>query len=562
MNSVDEPRARTRGMRAPVWLIVGVLAVLGSALIVFGASIVAGPPIGHSHHFNVGWLGAFADAWRIDNPYPRWLPLLWDGSGGPAFYFYPPLFFVVSAAPIELAGMAPEKGMVVAAVLFHLAASCGTFLLARSLGLGTVGAVGAAVALVFLPYHLRLWVDRGAYGELAAYATLPFLFYGVVEALGRGRGWLVVAAASCATVLAHILAAALAGLGIFALLWVYRDALAFRRLVALVLAGGLGLLAAALYWVPALVLTDTVVGIEALGTQRPSNSYLSWRTLSEDDMLGALYRSALALSAVVLVSFALMPSPPRLRGFVITALGATWFMMTPLAGGIYLYTPLDIIQFTWRFLTVTEIALALGLGAVLQGIAASFRVARVRALLLGGAALAGLAIGQPPWWSTDRQDEVAWILGSHPSPVEWLSYNGRGDFMSYRDFVPYRRLPEPLEGAPLIAVADEAADLEVLGEAGTEIVFRLEHSAPVDLVFRRGFWAYWQLEPVAGGDAVPLDATAGYPLIKATLPAGAQTWRLWLRTPMVVWLGLALSVVGVALIVAQQARVLRLWHTE
>jgi len=78
------------------------LALFAAALLL--PSLVLGSHVTHSSPQNLTWATQFSEQFRAGNLYPRWMPDSFDGLGGPAFYFYPPLAFWVDALASVAAG--------------------------------------------------------------------------------------------------------------------------------------------------------------------------------------------------------------------------------------------------------------------------------------------------------------------------------------------------------------------------------------------------------------------------------------------------------------------------
>lgn len=60
-------------------------------------SLILGTLLSQSAAHNLAWAGQFADQFRAGIFYPRWMADSFEGLGGPAFYFYPPLPFWIDA---------------------------------------------------------------------------------------------------------------------------------------------------------------------------------------------------------------------------------------------------------------------------------------------------------------------------------------------------------------------------------------------------------------------------------------------------------------------------------
>ena len=70
-----------------------------AALLLLAPSLLLGTMQSQSAPQNLTWATQFSEQFRVGILYPRWMPDSFEGLGGPAFYFYPPLPFW-----LELAG--------------------------------------------------------------------------------------------------------------------------------------------------------------------------------------------------------------------------------------------------------------------------------------------------------------------------------------------------------------------------------------------------------------------------------------------------------------------------
>lgn len=103
--------AADRAAPLPSWRAFAIMAAV--ALAVLTPELVMGLTVTDNFRFNLLWPEQFADLFRGGHLYPRWLPSSWQGLGSPNFYFYPPLFFWVTAViDTATAGMLPAERFV------------------------------------------------------------------------------------------------------------------------------------------------------------------------------------------------------------------------------------------------------------------------------------------------------------------------------------------------------------------------------------------------------------------------------------------------------------------
>ena len=162
-------------------------------------SLILGTLQSQSAPQNLTWAAQFADQFRAGILYPRWMPKSFDGLGGPAFYFYPPLAFwldgVVSLVTFNLLSVSHRLTLDGWLLLWASGLAMHAWLSTET-GRARV-ALWGALAYMAAPYHLL--VDhyiRGAFAEGAAYAFLPLVMLGIRQMTGRRRHALLVLALS------------------------------------------------------------------------------------------------------------------------------------------------------------------------------------------------------------------------------------------------------------------------------------------------------------------------------------------------------------------------------
>jgi hypothetical protein len=225
--------------------------------------------------------------------FPRWSPDFYGGYGYPTFTFYAPATYYALAG---LGALLPGGGLYTAfqllGALAALAVVGGTYALAWRLWGHAPAAVLACAGVAYAPYLLQtnLFV-RGAVPEVAGLAELVWLWWAVTglwmalapgdgagPSPAGGRRWGAVVLLVAGLLLTHNILAALGAFLVGAwvgclLLW--RPA--GRPLLWLAGAAGLGALATAFFWLPA-VLETPLVQVEAMyrGNLHYRNWFLTW----------------------------------------------------------------------------------------------------------------------------------------------------------------------------------------------------------------------------------------------------------------------------------------------
>lgn len=184
----EEKPLTARAAWAFVWL-----PRAGYPLLLVLLSLVAiGPALGsgywwgaHDARHSVYFLFEFDQAIRDGILWPRWSPDLAFGYGYPLFNVYGPLAYYVGEA-FHLLGFSMVSAVKASFALSLLLSGLAMYGFARRL-IGANGALVAAVAYLFLPYHLADLYVRAALAESWAFVWFPLVFWGFYECATRPR---------------------------------------------------------------------------------------------------------------------------------------------------------------------------------------------------------------------------------------------------------------------------------------------------------------------------------------------------------------------------------------
>jgi len=392
------------------WSLIG--AAVALALLVWLPLGLAGLPLDTPDGFlHLGWSVAWVRQLQAGWLWPTWSDLPWAGAGSFALLIYPPLFRVISGLPM-LIGVAPDHAIAGGLLLI---------LLVNALGAGALSQIwlrpGGWRWLLLLSAALNpyLWVNiyvRGAWPEALAQALLWWLALGLLG-LERGRRWGIAlsTAALAGVILSNWNGALLTGL-----IWGATGIALLRRgrWRGWLWSSGLVLGITAPFWGPAL---------QALSSVRPPMPAGLFNT---EFFLGGgggprtfadlLWVQGLAIAALLLMrGVGWGWSWRRSGGGLLAPWGLTLALvglglMLPPAQPIYdLLTPLQRIQFPWRWLAPTWLGALLWLCS--PGATAPRPAQRRWAIALLGAAAAGL------WTDSLGRFAANWV-GHAPSRQE------------------------------------------------------------------------------------------------------------------------------------------------
>jgi hypothetical protein len=387
----------------PRWLWLAVLAVT------LMAPAMLGPlRLNDSHWINYSWTEQFTAAIAHGDIWPRWLAQSHGGLGAPDFYFYGPVTFWL-AAVFGLTGLAPWPSLLCTATL----ASWVSGLAMARLCTGRTRHPGLAAALYMaLPYHLLDFYLRGALAEFVAYAPLPLIALAIRDRL-IGR----LAASYALLILTHLPTALLASLFLIPPLIIVkarRDGSALLPLIA-GLVGGLML--AAPYLLPAIILQPFAAITTMTGT--PALKASHWAILSNDWRIQeGLFLVELICAASVLPVLILLPRDGLgwlTLAWIGLALGLPPFLWD--------FPLLSRVQFPWRMLVMVDFGLAVMIARSVLPIE--------RLLLLATPALALTAIVLVLPTANTSVPLLNLLRTSHPDVIEYLPAGTTEPYAAY-----------------------------------------------------------------------------------------------------------------------------------
>lgn len=345
-------------------------------------ALIAGSPL-----FVQGWFitheetapveRVLAIAHEIENGfiYPRWLSLSYFGIGSPFSNFYPPGFYL-TAAYLHVAGFTAVTSIKIMSVAFFYLGSAGIFLWIRRHH-GFYASFLSAVLYLFAPYHFADIYVRGAFAEFVAIGLTPFLFLGMDMAFSEKwfKGLALMSITTAALILFHTLSAVMIAPSA-AIYFIY---LALRSNTASVLRAAAGPVigagVSAFYWLPMMMEVGDLKQFDqaVIGDQYSvANHFVSFNQLysrmwgygysmpGPDD--GMSFQIGLCIISFLFLSAALFVFSRRKDLFpvMLLALGAlAVFLTAEPSSRIYeLVSPLQYVQFSWRFLGPATLFLA------------------------------------------------------------------------------------------------------------------------------------------------------------------------------------------------------------
>ncbi|HEH9425611.1 TPA: hypothetical protein SIA32_000786 [Aeromonas sobria] len=540
------------------WLWVPLALMTATALLLLPFWLRGGSQ-GHDlfHHLLSGHFFA-VQLWQGEI-YPRWLMEMNGAFGSPAFFFYPPLPYYVSAL---FAGPEPLAHHAMIPLLWSNTLALGLSGLFAYLWLRPFATSGRALAAsllyMALPYHLAIDIyARFALAESWAFVWAPLALLAQDRLCRRAPfALLLLALAVALLTLSHLPSTLL----ILGLLTVRSLLLAWRSKITLhlwpTLLGQLwGLVMASLLLLPALLDQGGIsMGQMRIGMFEFHRNFLDRLPESSSDwrFRGHLAWLTLLTLVLLLVAWAAAREPRHPELLIWGTLGTLGFlMMLPLSEPLWhLLPPLQLVQFPWRL-----------------------------NLLLVIATVAVVALGVPAyrpwqwlWWAVLALTLLSQAVYVHEAPLTQAPQKSAldGEFDSKRSAREYRpkQVPKGMFAPTLLAWKDEfqpavtteqqGISWQILNWQPRQIVLTVDAPAPAKLILHQFDYPGWQAKL---DDTLPLTiSSTRNGLIQVWVPAGRHqvTFTLTARWPERLGYGLSLIAWLIwSLLLASQIRTLR-----
>lgn len=545
-----------RMTREWLWVLLALITATALLLLPFW---LRGGSQGHDlfHHLLSGHFFA-VQLWQGEL-YPRWLMEMNGAFGSPAFFFYPPLPYYVSAL---FAGPEPLAHHAMIPLLWSSTLALGLSGLFAYLWLRPFATPGRALAAsllyMALPYHLAIDIyARFALAESWAFVWAPLALLAQDRLCRRAPfALLLLALAVALLTLSHLPSTLL----ILGLLTVRSLLLAWRSRITLhlwpTLLGQLwGLAMASLLLLPAL-LDQGGISMDQMriGMFEFHRNFLDRLPESSSDwrFRGHLAWLTLLSLVLLLVAWAAAREPRHPELLIWGTLGTLGFlMMLPLSEPLWhLLPPLQLVQFPWRL-----------------------------NLLLVIATVAVVALGVPAyrpwqwlWWTVLALTLLSQAVYVHESPLTQAPQKSAldGEFDSKRSAREYRpkQVPKGMFAPTLLAWKDEfqpaitteqqGISWQILNWQPRQIVLTVDAPAPAKLILHQFDYPGWQAKL---DDTLPLTiSSTRNGLIQVWVPAGRHqvTFTLTARWPERLGYGLSLIAWLIwSLLLASQIRTLR-----
>jgi hypothetical protein len=339
--------ARTR-------VVVVLPLILGVAALAMAPSLIWGLGGLASADYAFVWTKQFGEAFALGHLYPRWLPQSFEGLGSPAFYFYPPLAFMLSGA-FAWGGLTTSGAIIATGALLLLASGAAMYAWLR---FRNGPAVLGAIFYMAAPYHLADWYVRCALAEFAAFVWIPLIAL-AIEAQPRRWAGPLLAIAYAGLILSHLPVALLVSIALIAPLVAWRAFVtrsicgALRCAIFLGLGAGL----AAGYLAPALTLQGHIANGVFWAPYYQPETWFPYNAVPTGARSLSYAMVSIALAAMALAGGSAFMVRRRAEPWFWTALTvAAALASMGLLPGFWSLPLVAKVQFPWRLLSVIEFA--------------------------------------------------------------------------------------------------------------------------------------------------------------------------------------------------------------
>jgi hypothetical protein len=525
----------------PILLIVIAGLILGVHCLLFGFPFYADDSITQVVSYS-----QFLEQLTHGDPYPRWLPKMNGGLGSAHFFYYSPAAYYLTT-PLKFIFTADANGwrqLGLGAVLALIASGLAIYWWLKPQA-GHRPALAAAIIYMALPYHLNLDLyARGAYAELWGFVLMPLLLTSVDRVID-GKRWAVpcLSLVYALMILTHMPTTLLFSLLPPGYLLVRTSRKELRTQKFLQLSGGmlLGVGVAAFYLVPALALERFIFSSEATeGHYNYGNWFLfgglSWTSGRAEFFWFTLEVAGLAVLAYVIARLNDGRGSNSNLTFWFAVSLVSVFMMTPLSKWIWsALSPLQKIQFPWRFNTVLSLAAATLVGFVFAR-ARRFSLFAFSSVVLCLLSVWAYDLNRRAWFSYPIHYVDSVVVNER---TKWLEQKRDQNEVRPRWVVSLRekdlaallnRVGKTAE-LPGAAFLDGAGQVEIQTWDFARMTFAVDSTAKATLTISQFYFPGWEARLDNTSELQPAPSIPGG-LVSVTVPQGThivELKRVWTK---------------------------------
>jgi|GEM_PF-2413485 len=352
------------------WRLSAIAIALSGTLFAFHYYI--GTPHGASFHYNLSWYEGFRNSFWAGDLYPRFVPDLWYGMGGVDFYFYGPLpfWFTATFGEATCPGCSTSKVFSVSAAWMMILSGATFFIFACRFFEPKWATFGAIVYVVLPVHYLVNWYVAQTIGTMLALAILPVFALATIQLIEEKKSGCLFAICLAGLTLSH-LPTTLIILHVVPLLVIsaaYVRTDSWRQALPLILRfvpwGVLGMALSAFYWLPAIMLLDTVASNMLYLEYYDATNWLLLDGKPESDPSDTQrFKGSLLLAVITCVGASRFLYTRRQESslflwILVPSLFAA-FLMTILSYPVWKYWIINKVQFPYRTMVLVDFSIAL-----------------------------------------------------------------------------------------------------------------------------------------------------------------------------------------------------------
>jgi hypothetical protein len=525
------------------------------------------------------WYSHFSEQFWSGDLYPRWLMNMNGGLGSPVFFYHPPLPFFLTSLLRPFFADDPQGW-------HQVGVSCSIALVASGIAAyfwlkefsDQRSATVAALLYMAMPYHLADIYMRGAFAEVWAFVWLPLILlftYRIVKGhifagVGLSMSYALLIMTHLPTTL--VFSVVPIAYALFAANKKLRVKTAAITLTALVVGMGLS----AIYLLPALLTQENVsINRMATGYFSYNNWFLfsKWAISKEDKtvlLLLVIDMIVIAICAFVVSKTRLSEGHRRLSRFWLAVAGASVFMMTELSKPLWwIFSPLQKLQFPWRFNVILCISLAALVALAISSLRGSLLAfpKRLQMIALALIAIWFPAIAFEAWKMFPQTNSDPITTASKKKQIEesrdapeyrprWNQSIGQLDWDASLDIDNWDKLLEhefdsvlqrvnSSDGPPEVRIIQGSGLVTVTARKPREINLQVETPTGALLEAPQFYYPYW-IADALGKASIPISPSTPDGLINLRVPAGSHDVRLRLARGSAEVAGRIVSLVSVA----------------
>lgn len=330
----------------------------------------------HDTLFHLSRIEGLAQSFKSGKLFPDIYPLKNDGFGYASALFYCDLF-LVPAALLYLAGFEVAIGYKVTIFLFTWLSGMSMALLLKKLRQNNLVCLFGSLLYLFCNYRITDVYVRGALGEVIAMAFIPLILCGFVDLFLEDEPHIKILILGFAGVaLSHNLTLLLCGIGFAVLMVIYWKQMTFVRMKKLIQAAVITIGLCAWFLFPMLEQTSFqsyYLHYYASSSDLKSHALMGWQYLINETIFG-ISGNQYAYEQIMVVTpglallflpglflFDISKKDRYIRFAMVCALTGYFFAL--LCSDIVPWdklTLLRIMQFPWRWMTLSCVLLAVG----------------------------------------------------------------------------------------------------------------------------------------------------------------------------------------------------------